>query len=89
MSNKPQPAEGKCARCKQPRALFPYQPEHDCIDTLGRVDLIEAAQLISELEDQNDRWCLARIERRRRLLCVRCHDKEHADELAHIEEHQL
>jgi hypothetical protein len=83
------PTEGKCARCKQPRPLFPYKPEHDCIDALGRVDLIEAAQLIAEIDDQGDRWCLARIDRRPLRLCVPCHDKEHRDELAHIDQHDL
>lgn len=83
------PPEGQCRRCKQTRPLFPYKPEHDCIKDAGLVNLIEAAEWISELEMQDDRWCLARIERRQRQLCVPCHDKEHAEELAHMREFGL
>lgn len=83
------PPEGNCNRCKQTRPLFPYKPEHDCIKDAGRVDLIEAAEWLSELELQDDRWCLARINRSQRLLCVPCHDKEHDEEIAHIKEFGL
>jgi hypothetical protein len=86
----PTPVEGKCGRCRQTRPLFPRKPDHDCIDIIGRVDLIEAAQLIAELEDQGDRWCTRRIEGRPPIrLCVRCFDAEAAEEAAHVKEHQL
>lgn len=89
MANPVQPVEGKCARCKQPRSLFPYKPLHDCVKAAGSVDLIEAAELIAEIEDQYDRWCLGRIDRCPRLLCVPCHDLEVADEEDHIKEYEL
>lgn len=86
----PAPVEGRCERCSQTRPLFPRKPDHDCIDTLGRVDLIEAARLIAELEDQGDHWCTRRIEGRPRIrLCVRCHDAAAAEEAAHVKEYQL
>jgi hypothetical protein len=86
----PEPIEGKCARCKQPRPLFARKPDHDCIDVIGRVDLIEAARLIAEIEDQGDHWCSDRIEGLPpRRLCVRCYDADAAEEAAHIKEHQL
>lgn len=84
------PAEGKCDRCKQTRPLFTRKPDHDCVGTVGRVDLIEAARIIDEIEWQGDRWCTRRIEGRSPLrLCVRCHDADAAEEAAHIEEYQL
>jgi hypothetical protein len=84
------PAEGRCDRCRQTRPLFTRKPDHDCIDTLGRVDLIEAARLIAEIEDQGDIWCTRRIEGLPpRKLCIRCHDIDAADEAAHIKAHQL
>lgn len=81
------PAEGTCQRCKQTRPLFPYQPIHDCIEVIGRVDLVEAAVHIAGLEDQDDRWCLARIEGRYRRprFCVRCCDREAIDEQEFID----
>lgn len=86
----PQTTEGKCDRCRQQRPLFARKPDHDCIDILGRVDLIEAARLIAEIENQGDIWCTHRIEGLPpRRLCVRCHDIDAAAEAAHIEEHQL
>lgn len=77
-----QPAEGRCTRCKQTRPLFPYKPLHDCVRNIGSVDLTEAAMHIAWIEDNGDRWCTAAIERRAQLhrLCVRCHDREAADE---------
>lgn len=85
----PTPAEGRCHRCKQARPLFTYKPDHDCIEAAGRVTLIEAAQLIAELEDQDDRWCLARVNSLPIRLCVPCTDLEHAREAAHIKEYEL
>lgn len=90
MVTAPAPAEGRCERCRQTRPLFPRKPDHDCIDVIGRVDLVEAAQLIDELEDQDDRWCARRIEGRPPArLCVRCHDADATEEAAHVKEHQL
>lgn len=89
MAEQTAPVEGRCHRCEQPRPLFPYKPVHDCIDDIGRVDLIEAAVHIAGLEDQDDIWCTARIERRPRLLCVPCHDRDHAAELDHMEKYDL
>lgn len=90
MTATPQPAEGRCERCGQPRPLFPRKPDHDCIDALGRVDLIEAARLIAEIEDQGDRWCTRRIEGLKPIrLCIRCHDADAAEEAAHVKENQL
>ncbi|MEU7416743.1 hypothetical protein [Streptomyces antibioticus] len=84
------PAEGKCRRCRQTRPLFPRKPDHDCIDTLGRVDLIEAARLIAEIEDQGDHWCTRRIEGLPNYrLCVRCFDADAAEEEEFIKEHEL
>lgn len=83
------PVKGRCARCKQPRDLFEYKPLHDCIDAAGTVSLPEAARLIAEIEDQGDRWCSARIDGTRRLLCVPCCDCEVVDEERHIEEYEL
>lgn len=84
------PTEGTCARCKQTRPLFTRKPDHDCIDVLGRVDLIEAAQLIAELEDQGDHWCTRRIEGLPPAkLCVRCHDADAVEEAAHMKEYRL
>ncbi|MDX3314687.1 hypothetical protein P1S61_37670 [Streptomyces sp. ME08-AFT2] len=84
------PPEGKCDRCRQTRPLFVRKPDHDCIDVLGRVDLIEAARLIAEIDDQGDIWCTRRIEGLPpRQLCVRCFGVDAADEAAHIEVHQL
>lgn len=87
----PAPVEGKCARCKQPRPLFPYKPEHDCIEAAGLVRLNEAAEWIDQIRDSDDRWCESRLTfpGLRRNLCVPCHDREHADEAAYIKEHQL
>jgi hypothetical protein len=86
----PTPAEGKCGRCRQTRPLFARKPDHDCIDVIGHVDLIEAARLIAEIEDQGDRWCTRRIEGLPPIqLCVRCHDADAAEEAAHVKEHQL
>lgn len=77
-------AAGRPARCS------PRKPDHDCIDNIGRVDLIEAARLIAEPEDQGDHWCTRRIEGRPRIrLCVRCHDAAAAEEAAHVKEYQL
>lgn len=89
MANPVQPVEGKCDRCQQPRTLFPYKPIHDCVKAAGSMDLMEAYDLIAEIEDQGDRWCTAKIERRRRLLCVPCHDREVADEERHMKEYEL
>lgn len=85
------PAEGTCGRCKQTRPLFPYKPEHDCVDTAGYLRLDEAAQWIDEIRDSGDRWCQARIDAlgRQPELCVRCHDKERTDEERYVKEHQL
>lgn len=83
------PVEGRCTRCKQPRPLFAYKPIHDCTKAAGLVSLTEAAELIAEIEASGDRWCEARIERRRRLMCVPCHDREAADEERHIREFAL
>ncbi|MFE2073680.1 hypothetical protein [Streptomyces misionensis] len=85
------PAEGTCERCKQTRPLFPYKPDHDCVDTAGLVRLTEAAEWIDDIRDSGDRWCQARIDNlgRQQLLCVRCHDKEREDEERYIEEHAL
>ncbi|MFJ9420765.1 hypothetical protein [Streptomyces sp. NPDC101249] len=86
----PVPVEGRCERCKQPRPLFPRKPDHDCIDVLGRVDLIEAARLIAEIKDQGDRWCSRRIDGRPPIrLCIRCHDADAVEEAAHVKEHHL
>lgn len=86
---KPLP-EGRCGRCQQTRPLFEYKPQHDCIETIGRVDLIEGAQLAAEIDESGDRWCTRRIEREKPLLvCIRCHDTEHADEAEFIEEREL
>ncbi|MGW3492017.1 hypothetical protein [Streptomyces sp. NPDC001054] len=85
----PTPREGRCHRCKQTRPLFNYKADHDCIDAVGRVDLVEAARLIEELEDHDDRWCLARVNSLPIRLCVPCTDREHADEAAHAKEYQL
>lgn len=84
------PAEGKCSRCGQTRPLFARKPDHDCIEVLGRVDLIEAARLIAELDDQGDRWCIRRIEGLPpQRLCIRCHDADAAEEARHVKENQL
>ncbi|MFP8960007.1 hypothetical protein ACLIYP_05455 [Streptomyces nanhaiensis] len=76
------PTEGRCTRCKQPRPLFPYKPFHDCLTVIGPVNLIEAADHIAWFEEQGDRWCTARVERRDhyRRMCVPCHDREAKDE---------
>lgn len=85
-----EPVEGRCDRCRQPRPVFVRKPDHDCIETLGRVDLIEAARLIAEIDDQGDRWCTRRIEGLPPIrLCIRCHDADAAEEAAHVKEHQL
>ncbi|MGA5635027.1 hypothetical protein [Streptomyces lydicamycinicus] len=84
-----QPVEGRCVRCKQPRPLFPYKPLHNCVETAGRVDLAEAAEWIAEIESNGDRWCEALIARRPRLMCVRCCDREAADEQQFIDEMKL
>lgn len=90
MTGQPTPAEGACARCQQARPVFPYKPEHDCIADAGNVDLIEAANWIAGMEEQGDRWCLARIERQKPgRFCVPCHDKESADERDLIKEYDL
>lgn len=84
------PPEGRCDRCKQTRPLFERTPDHNCIETIGRVDLVEAACLITEIENSGDRWCTRRIEGRKPdKLCVRCHDADAADEAEFIEEHEL
>ncbi|MGW4493819.1 hypothetical protein [Streptomyces sp. NPDC004376] len=84
------PVEGKCQHCRQPRPLFERKPDHDCIDTLGRVDLIEAARLIAEIEDMGDHWCTRRIEGLPNYrLCVRCYDNDAAAEEAFVKEHEL
>ncbi|MFD7999875.1 hypothetical protein [Streptomyces mirabilis] len=86
----PTPVEGKCGRCGQTPPLFARKPDHDCIDVIGRVDLIEAARLIAEIEDQGDHWCTRRIEGLPPIrLCVRCFDADAAEEAAHVKEHQL
>jgi len=86
----PKPFEGRCERCKQPRPVFQRKPDHNCVEALGRVDLVEAARLIEEIEDQGDRWCIRRIEGLKPiLLCVRCHDTDAAEEATHVKEHQL
>lgn len=51
----PTPAEGRCHRCKQQRPLFFYEPDHDCVEAIGRVNLVDAATWIEGLEDQDDR----------------------------------
>ncbi|MCZ7413123.1 hypothetical protein [Streptomyces sp. WMMC897] len=83
------PAEGRCNRCKQPRPVFPYKPIHDCIDTIGYIRLTEAADHLADIEDRDDRWCQAQIDRRPIRLCVPCHDREVLDEQRHIAEHEL
>ena len=84
------PPEGTCNRCNQTRPLFVRKPDHDCIEIIGNVNLIEAARLIAELEDADDYWCTRRIERLDPLkLCVRCCDKDAADEAEYIKERQL
>lgn len=81
----PPPTEGRCVRCKQQRPLFAYKPLHNCVETAGRVDLAEAAEWIAEIESNGDRWCQALIERRPRLMCVRCCDRESVEEQQHID----
>lgn len=83
------PVDGRCVRCKQHRPIFPYNPLHNCIETAGSVNLIEAAEWIDEIEMNGDRWCEARLQRRQRLMCVRCHDREAFDEQQHIAEMEL
>jgi hypothetical protein len=84
------PPEGKCQHCQQTRPLFERKPDHDCIDILGRVDLIEAARLIAEIEDSGDHWCTRRIEDLGNYrLCVRCFDADAAEEARFMQEHQL
>ncbi|WP_019358029.1 hypothetical protein [Streptomyces sp. AA1529] len=85
------PTEGTCERCKQTRPLFAYKPEHDCIDVAGLMRLDEAADWIDQIRDTGDRWCEARLDRfnRQIKLCIRCHDKERADEETYIKENQL
>ncbi|MFE1109675.1 hypothetical protein ACFW5U_27830 [Streptomyces rochei] len=87
----PTPTEGTCERCKQPRPLFAYQPEHNCIEVAGLMSLTEAAEWIDQIRDTGDRWCEARLDNlgRQRQLCIRCHDKERDDEERYIKEHQL
>lgn len=81
------PPEGKCHHCGQTRPLFERKPDHNCIDTIGRVDLIEAARLITEIEGSGDHWCTRRIEGLpNRRLCVRCYDADATEEAAFIEE---
>ena len=82
------PPEGRCRRCKQTRPLFAYKPLHNCIEDIGLVRLDEAAVHIAGLEDQDDRWCLARIERRHLIpqLCVRCCDREAIEEQEFIDD---
>lgn len=84
-----QPVEGQCVRCEQSRPVFPYKPLHNCIDIAGNVSLLEAADWISEIEMTDDRWCQARLQRRERLMCVPCHDREATDEERHVQEHAL
>lgn len=82
------PPEGKCRRCQQTRPLFHYTPLHDCVRDAGSVDLVEAASWIAAIEDNNDVWCEARIERRlhKPSLCVRCFEKEPDVEQRFIDE---
>lgn len=72
------PPEGKCLRCQQTRPLFNYTPNHDCIKDIGTVDLIEAMMHITEIDDNDDIWCMRKIERiaDKPYLCVRCFEKE-------------
>jgi hypothetical protein len=84
------PVEGKCDRCKQPRALFAYKPEHDCIDVAGLMRLTEAAEWIDNIRDTGDRWCELQLDHKPQpQLCIRCHDKEREDEERYIKENQL
>lgn len=84
------PSEGRCRRCKQMRPLFERTPDHDCVASIGSVDLIEAARLIAEIENTGDHWCARRIEGLgNEKLCVRCHDADVAEEAAFVEEHHL
>ncbi len=84
------PIEARCDHCNQTRPLFARKPDHDCIDTLGRVDLIEAGRLTNEIEDIGDHWCTRRIEGLPNYrLCVRCYDADAAEEAAFIKEHKL
>lgn len=87
----PKPVEGTCERCKQPRPLFPYKPEHDCVEAGGLMRLTEAAEWIDQIRDSGDRWCETRIDRfsSQPQLCIRCHDKEREDEERYIKENQL
>jgi hypothetical protein len=86
----PQPVEGTCERCKQPRPLFNYVTEHDCIDVAGLMRLTEAVEWIQQIEDTDDRWCERRLNHKPQAqLCIRCHDKEREDEELYIKEHQL
>lgn len=84
------PAEGRCPSCKQMRPLFERVPDHDCVEAIGRVDLIEAARLIAGIEDSGDHWCTRRIEKLPpQKLCVRCCDADAEEEATFVEEHQL
>ncbi|MGW7786006.1 MULTISPECIES: hypothetical protein [Streptomyces] len=90
MTATPTPVEGQCERCKQPRPLFTYKPEHDCIDVAGLMRLPEALEWIEQIEDTDDRWCSRRLHHNPQAkLCIRCHDKEREDEEQYIKEHQL
>jgi hypothetical protein len=81
------PPEGRCLRCKQTRPLFAYRPIHDCITEIGPVSITEAANYIAGFDDDGDRWCEARVERRHNLrtLCVPCCDREAKDEQEFID----
>ncbi|MFB7244582.1 hypothetical protein ACFCYX_19240 [Streptomyces populi] len=86
----PEPTEGTCERCKQPRPLFAYKPEHDCIDVAGLMRLTEAAEWIDNIRDTDDRWCERQLDHKPQpKLCIRCHDKEREDEEQYIKENQL
>lgn len=84
------PTEGTCERCKQPRPLFAYKTEHDCIDVAGLMRLPEAVEWIQQIEDTDDRWCERRLNHKPQpKLCIRCHDKEREDEERYVKENQL
>lgn len=87
MSMTDQPREGKCGQCGQQRALFPYKPEHDCTQDHGSVRLDEAWDILNSMEENGDRWCLRRIERRAPInLCTSCYGKEAEAEEKFIKE---
>jgi hypothetical protein len=83
---KDEPPEGICAKCKQTRNLFHYKTLHDCVKDTGSVSLVEAAEHILWLEENQDYWCLRRLERLpQSMLCTSCFQVETASEQEFID----